>query len=144
MQNKFTNSSVFNCNVIELPKINNRAGNITPITNNIEIPFNIERIYYLYDVPSGEQRGGHAHYELQQLIIAASGSFDVVIEDGKNIKTITLNRPNYGLLITPGIWRELNNFSSGSICLVMASLKYDEADYIRDYDIFLKEKQKQK
>ena len=142
MDNKFQNGSIYNCNVFELPKITNRSGNITPLNNKAEIPFDVGRVYYLYDVPGGETRGGHAHYQLQQLIIAASGSFDVVIEDGENKKTITLNRPNYGLLITPGIWRELNNFSSGSICLVMASLKYDEADYIRDYDLFLKEKRK--
>ena len=142
MDNKFQIGSIYNCNVFELPKITNRSGNITPLNNKAEIPFDVGRVYYLYDVPGGETRGGHAHYQLQQLIIAASGSFDVVIEDGENKKTITLNRPNYGLLITPGIWRELNNFSSGSICLVMASLKYDEADYIRDYDLFLKEKRK--
>jgi hypothetical protein len=142
MDNKFQIGSIYNCNVFELPKITNRSGNITPLNNKAEIPFDVGRVYYLYDVPGGETRGGHAHYQLHQLIIAASGSFDVVIEDGENKKTITLNRPNYGLLITPGIWRELNNFSSGSICLVMASLKYDEADYIRDYDLFLKEKRK--
>jgi hypothetical protein len=94
-------------------------------------------VYYLYDVPGGESRGAHAHKELEQLIIAASGSFDVTIDDGKNKKTISLNRPNYGLHLKPGMWRELSNFSSGSICLVLASLLYDEADYIRDYDQFL-------
>ncbi|WP_316746910.1 FdtA/QdtA family cupin domain-containing protein [Pedobacter gandavensis] len=130
-------NSVYNCNVIELPKIHNRAGNITPIHNNIEIPFEIKRVYYLYDVPGGETRGGHAHYELRQLIVAASGSFDVVIEDGKNKKTVTLNRPNFGLLITPGIWRELINFSSGAVLLVLASETYSEMDYIRDYQTFL-------
>ena len=133
----FKKNSVFNCNVFELPKISNRAGNITALNNSVDIPFDVERIYYLYDVPSGEKRGGHAHLELYQYIIAASGSFDVIIDDGKNKKIITLNRPNFGLLITPGIWRELVNFSSGSICLVLASHKYSEADYIRDYAKFL-------
>ena len=134
-QNKFT---VFDCSIIQFPEIQNRAGNITPIQNNIEVPFEIKRVYYLYDVPGGESRGAHAHKELEQLIIAASGSFDVTIDDGKNKKTVSLNRPNFGLHLKPGMWRELSNFSSGSICLVLASLLYDEADYIRDYNQFLK------
>jgi len=133
--NKFT---VFDCSIIHFPKIQNRAGNITPIQNNIEAPFAIKRVYYLYDVPGGESRGAHAHKALEQLIIAASGSFDVTIDDGKNKKTISLNRPNYGLHLKPGMWRELSNFSSGSICLVLASLLYDESDYIRDYEDFKK------
>ncbi|MDB5141277.1 MAG: WxcM-like protein [Mucilaginibacter sp.] len=130
-------ASVYNCNVIELPKIHNRAGNITPIHGSIEVPFEIKRVYYLYDVPGGEIRGGHAHYQLQQLIIAASGSFDVVIDDGNIKKTITLNRPNFGLYISSGIWRDLVNFSSGAVLLVLASGNYDEKDYIRDYNKFL-------
>ncbi|MBB5647485.1 sugar 3,4-ketoisomerase [Pedobacter cryoconitis] len=129
-------ASVFNCNVLELPKILNRSGNITAINNTDEIPFSIKRVYYLYDVPGGETRGGHAHRNLYQLIVAASGSFDIVINDGKNKKTITLNRPNYGLYVTPGIWRELENFSSGAVLLVLASLPYDENDYIRSFDSF--------
>jgi hypothetical protein len=133
--NKFT---VFDCSIIHFPKIQNRAGNITPIQNNIEAPFAIKRVYYLYDVPGGESRGAHAHKALEQLIIAASGSFDVTIDDGKNKKTVSLNRPNFGLHLKPGMWRELSNFSSGSICLVLASLLYEEADYIRNYDQFLK------
>jgi hypothetical protein len=130
-------TTVTDCSVIALPKIENRAGNITPIENNIHIPFDIKRAYYLYDVPGGESRGGHAHKELRQLLIAASGSFDVVLDDSNEKKTITLNRPYKGILIVPGIWRELKNFSSGAICLVMASEKYLESDYIRDYKEFI-------
>jgi len=133
-------SSVYNCNVVGLPKQHNPAGNITFIENDVQIPFGVKRVYYLYDIPGGETRGGHAHYELRQLIVAASGSFDVLIDDGINKKTVTLNRPNYGLLIVPGIWRELTNFSSGAICLVLASQVYEEKDYIRDYQKFLKYK----
>lgn len=129
--------SIYNCNVIELKKIHNRAGNITLVSGEADVPFAIKRIYYLYDVPGGEVRGGHAHYKLQQLIVAASGSFDVVLDDGKNKKTVTLNRPNFGLLITPGIWRDLLNFSSGAVLLVLASLPYEESDYIRDYQEFM-------
>jgi dTDP-4-dehydrorhamnose 3,5-epimerase-like enzyme len=136
-QIQFKDSSILNCNVIELPKIHNRSGNITSLDNLLHIPFNVKRIYYLYDVPGGETRGGHAHLELHQLIVAASGSFDVTVDDGKMKKTITLNRPNYGLIITPGIWRDLLNFSSGSICLVLASEKYSEDDYIRNYSDFI-------
>ena len=130
-------SSIYNCCVIELSKVHNRSGNITAVEGNQDFPFNIERVYYLYDVPSGVERGGHAHIELNQLIIAASGCFDVVLDDGKNKKVIELNRPNYGLLIVPGIWRELINFSSGAICLVLASQKYNELDYIREYSDFV-------
>jgi len=133
-------TTVDDCKIIELPKIHNRAGNITPIQEFENIPFKIERVYYLYDVPGGEERGGHAHKELQQFIIAAGGSFNVTIDDGKNKKTFFLNRPYYALHIVPGIWRELNNFSSSSICLVLASHKYDEDDYIRDYYKFKKYK----
>lgn len=132
------NPSVYNCSIIELSKIHNRAGNITPVQGHKDIPFNIERLYYLYDVPGGETRGGHGHKELQQLIVAASGSFDVVLDDGKNKRTITLNRPNFGLYVTPLIWRELVNFSSGAVLLVLASMKYSEEDYIRQYPEYLK------
>ncbi len=134
------NNTVYDCSVIELPKIHNRAGNITPIQENIETPFEIKRVYYLYDIPGGEERGGHAHKELQQFIIAASGSFDVIIDDGNIKRTIHLSRPYVALHIVHGIWRELANFSSGSICLVLASYNYDENDYIRDYKDFLKYK----
>jgi dTDP-4-dehydrorhamnose 3,5-epimerase-like enzyme len=122
---------------MELSKISNPAGNITIVQNGIRQLFNTKRVYYLYDVPGGSDRGGHAHKHLYQLVISASGSFDVILDDGKNKKTVQLNRPYYGLLIVPGIWRELVNFSSGAICLVLASEKYDAADYIRDYQEFL-------
>jgi len=131
-------ASVYNCNVIELPKVHNRSGNITPINGMIDIPFSIKRVYYLYDVPGGETRGGHAHKNLHQLIVAASGSFDVVLDDGKNKKTVTLNRPNFGLYITPFIWRDLVNFSSGGVLLVLASMLYDEDDYFRNYENFIR------
>lgn len=129
-------SSVFDCSVLELPRIQNRAGNITPIQGRVNIPFGIKRIYYLYDVPGGEARGGHAHTELYQLMVAASGSFDVLLDDGRNKRVVNLNRPYFGLLIVPGLWRELMNFSSGAICLVLASSIYSEYDYIRVYDKF--------
>lgn len=135
-------SSVYNCNVIDLNKIHNRAGNITIIEGQELIPFEVQRVYYLYDVPGGESRGGHAHKELYQLIIAASGSFDVLLDDSKSKKIVKLNRPDFGLLIVPGIWRELFDFSSGAICLVLASLKYNEEDYIRQYPDFIKFKGK--
>lgn len=135
--NRFV-SNVYSCTVVELTKIHNRAGNITIIQNGVHQPFNIRRIYYLYDVPGGSERGGHAHRGLYQLIVAASGSFDVIIDDGTNKKIIQLNRPYFGLLVVPGIWREIVNFSSGAICLVLASQKYDADDYIREYNEFLK------
>jgi len=126
-------SDIHGCNVVELSKIHRPQGNITIIQNGSHQPFDIKRVYYLYDVPGGSERGGHAHRELYQLIVAASGSFDVILDDGRNKKIIQLNRPYFGLLVVPGIWREIVNFSSGAICLVLASHKYDEADYIRDY-----------
>ena len=136
----FTLSTVNECCVNELDKNHRIKGNITVVENRQVVPFDIERVYYLYDVPGGEERGGHAHKDLSQLIVAASGSFDVVLDDGTTKKTITLNRPYQGLYVVPGIWRELVNFSSGSSCLVLASHKYDEADYVRDYNEFLKYK----
>lgn len=129
--------NIYDCVILPLVKIHNRAGNITIIEGQKNIPFDLQRIYYLYDIPGGEGRGGHAHKELQQLIVAASGSFDVMLDDGTNKKIVTLNRPDFGLLVVPGIWRELLEFSSGAICLVMVSLKYDESDYIRNYTEFL-------
>ena len=131
-------SSVYECVILPLNKIHNRDGNITIVEGKKNIPFDIKRIYYLYDMPGGEVRGGHAHKELQQLIVAASGSFDVLLDDGINKKIVTLNRPDYGLMIVPGIWRELFEFSSGAICLVLASEKYDEYDYLRTCKDFKK------
>ena len=130
-------TTVYGCSVIELKKNHRGKGNLTVVQNNIEVPFEVKRCYYLYDVPGGEERGGHAHKELHQLIVAASGSFDVILNDGNIKRTISLNRPYYGLLVVPGIWRELNNFSSGSVCLVLASEVYKQEDYIRSYDEFL-------
>jgi len=135
------NSSVDDCKVLQLSKIHNRAGNITIVEGNNNVPFTIKRIYYLYDVPGGEKRGGHGHKRLYQLIVATSGSFEVLLDDGKNKKTVRLYQPNYGLLVVPGIWRELFEFSSGSVCLVLASTKYDESDYIRDYSEYKKFKE---
>jgi len=130
-------SSVYDCSIIELPVNHREKGNLTVVSNGEDVPFNVSRIYYLYDVPAGESRGGHAHKDLRQLIVAASGSFNVVLFDGKVRRTVTLNRPFYGLLVVPGIWRELDDFSSGSICLVLASHEYDAEDYIRDYQEYL-------
>lgn len=123
--------------IISIPKIEERRGNLSVIENDT-IPFDIKRVYYLYDIPTGSERGGHAHKDLRQFLVALSGSFDVVLNDGKEETIITLNKPYEGLLINSGIWRELQNFSSGSICLVVASEVYIEEDYIRDFDEFIK------
>jgi len=128
--------TVFDCNIIHLPRIHNRAGNITVAENHIHIPFDVKRIYYLYDIPGGESRAAHGHRDLEQLIIAASGSFDIRIDDGVNKKTVQLNRPYMGLHVQPGMWRNIVNFSSGAICLVLASMLYTPEDYIDDYDEF--------
>jgi dTDP-4-dehydrorhamnose 3,5-epimerase-like enzyme len=125
------------CRYIDLPKIQDTRGNLTFIEGNNHIPFNIQRVYYLYDVPGGAERGGHAHKALHQLIIAMSGSFDVVLDDGKEKKRFHLNRSYNGLYVCPMIWRELDNFSSGSVCMVLASNTYDEDDYYRDYNDYL-------
>jgi len=125
------------CRIIELPKISDPRGNLTAIENGRHVPFDIRRVYYLYDVPGGESRGGHAHKQLEQLIIAVSGSFDVVLDDGYEQKRFFLNRSYYGLYVSRMVWRELKNFSSGSVCLVLASEPYDEADYYRDHAAFL-------
>jgi hypothetical protein len=132
-----TRNTVFDCNIITLPRIHNPAGNITAVNNSKEIPFDTKRVYYLYDVPGGESRGGHAHKNLEQFIIAASGSFDLIIDDGHVKRTFHLSRPYYGLYMPSGLWREIDNFSSGSICLVLASELFDEEDYIREYSEFL-------
>jgi len=126
-----------NCKIIELPKISDPRGNLTFIEGGNHIPFSIKRVYYLYDVPGGAERGGHAHKELHQLIVAMSGSFDVVLDDGHKNKRIHLNRSYQGLYACPMIWRELDNFSSGSVCMVLASNIYDESDYYRDYNQFI-------
>ena len=122
--------------IIDIPKINNKNGNIGVIENST-IPFDVKRVYYLFDIPSGSRRGGHAHKKLKQVLIAISGSFDVILKDGKSKETITLNRPDKGLLIENNIWRELENFSSGSVCLVLASEEFSEDDYIRNYKEYL-------
>ena len=132
------NDTIYDCSIIHFPKIHYSSGNITPIQGNKEIPFEINRVFYLYDIPGGEERGAHAHKECHQLLIAASGAFDILLDDGKSKRTVTLNRPYMGLHIPPGIWAAEMGFSSGSICLVLTSHKYDADDYIRNYDEFLK------
>jgi dTDP-4-dehydrorhamnose 3,5-epimerase-like enzyme len=130
--------SLNDCKIIDLPKITDPRGNLTFIEGNRHVPFQIQRVYYLYDTPGGAERGGHAHKGLHQLIVAMSGSYDVVLDDGKQKKRFHLNRSYYGLYVCPMVWRELDNFSSGAVCLVLASNLYDESDYYRDYQEFLK------
>ena len=131
-------SSVYDCTIIELDKRHSdRKGNITVVENYDTIPFEVKRTYYLYDIPGGESRGGHAHKELSQLIVSASGSFTVALDDGNVKRVFVLNRPYQGLYVVPGIWRTLDDFSSGAVCLVLASHEYDEQDYIRDYNEFI-------
>lgn len=129
--------NIDNCKIIDLPKISDPRGNLTFIEGNQHIPFDIRRVYYLYDVPGGAERGGHAHKALSQLIIAMSGSFDVILHDGREKKRFHLNRSYQGLYVCPMMWRELDNFSSGSVCMVLASNLYDEEDYYRDYESFI-------
>lgn len=129
-------SCINQCQVIELGKNHHPNGNLTVVENGMQVPFDIKRVYYLYDVPGGEERGGHSHKRLKQFVVAISGSFDVIIDDGVQQRCVTLNRPYMGLLIVPGIWRVINNFSSGAVCLVLASELFDEADYVRNYDEF--------
>jgi hypothetical protein len=133
-------TTVNDCKIIDLRKIHDVRGNLTPIEGGVDVPFDIKRIYYLYDVPGGESRGAHAHKQLHQLIVAASGSFTVTLDDGKAKKVFALNRSYYGLLVVPGIWRDLNDFSSGAVLLCLASEHYQADDYIRDYEEFLKYK----
>lgn len=130
-------STIYDCSVIALPKIENRSGNITPIYGNLNVPFEIKRVFYSYDIPGGESRGAHAHKECYQFLIAASGSYEVLLDDGMNKRTVLLNRPFYGLHIPPGIWATEQGFSSGSICLILTSQCYNAEDYIRDYRGFL-------
>ena len=132
--------SIDNCRIIDLPTIRNRSGNITPVNNHIEIPFAIRRLFYIYDIPGGEDRGAHAHKECHQFIIAASGSFEIELNDGVSKQVIMLNRPYKGLHIPPGIWAAEKGFSSGAVCLVLASQKYDENDYIRNFQDFINHK----
>ena len=130
------------CRIITLKKHHHANGNLTAVNNGVELPFELKRTFYIYDVPGGAERGGHSHYTCQEFIIAISGSFDVTVDDGNDKYTFTLNRPNQGLLVAPGIWRTLQNFSSGSVCLALASHHFDEKDYVREYDQFLQLKGK--
>lgn len=130
-------NTVYDCSIIELSKHSHANGNITVVENNISVPFSTKRVYYLYDVPGGESRGAHAHKDLYQLIVAASGSFTVTLDDGNVKRTFILNRPYQGLMVVPGIWRNLDDFSSGAVCMVLASDVYTEDDYIREYSEFL-------
>lgn len=135
-------TTVYDCSVIELDRHHSpRKGDISVVENGITVPFETKRVYYLYDVPGGVERGGHAHKQLKQLIVAVSGSFTVTLDDGSTKRSFSLNRPYMGLYVVPGIWRTLEDFSSGSVCLVLASEKYDSADYIRSYDQFIDYKQ---
>lgn len=132
-------TSVYDCSIIELDEHHSdRKGDLSVVSNSLTVPFDVKRVYYLYDVPGGAERGSHAHKELKQLIVAASGSFTVTLDDGNAKRSFVLNRPYQGLLVVPGIWRDLDDFSSGSVCLVLASEKYDAEDYIRDYEEFLR------
>lgn len=130
-------TTVYDCPLIYLQKIGDRKGNITAVNNNKEIPFDVKRVFYLYDIPGGESRGAHAHKECHQFLIAVSGSFEVLLDDGKIKKLVQLNTPNIGLHIPPGIWASEVNFSSGSVCLVLASEEYNEKDYLRGYNNYL-------
>lgn len=131
--------NVFDCSIVELDKHHSdRKGNLSVVENGVTLPFDVKRVYYLYDIPGGESRGSHAHKELEQLIVAASGSFKVTLDDGKVKRTFFLNRPYQGLLVKPGLWRDLEDFSSGAVCMVLASEVYQAEDYIRDYDEFIK------
>lgn len=130
-------ATVFECSLMHLPQLGDRAGHITSLNNNKEIPFTTKRIFYLYDIPGGESRGAHAHKECHQFLVAASGSFEVLLDDGQSKRQVMLNSPKMGLHIPPGIWASEINFSSGSICLVLASHEFNESDYIRDYINYL-------
>jgi hypothetical protein len=133
-------TTVFDCNLLYLPQVGDRNGHITAINNGLEIPFDVKRVFYLYDIPSGESRGAHAHVECHQFLVAASGSFEILLDDGRTKRQVMVNRPNLGVHIPPGIWASEINFSAGAICLVLASHFYSESDYIRDYNTFLEYK----
>lgn len=138
-------TTVYDCSVIELSKHHSdRKGNLSVVENYISVPFDVKRTYYLYDVPGGESRGGHAHKGLHQLIVAVSGSFSVTLDDGSIKRTYILNRPYQGLLVVPGIWRTLDDFSSGAVCMVLASEEYSEDDYIRSYEEYIEYKNNNK
>ncbi|MBO7484729.1 MAG: WxcM-like domain-containing protein [Spirochaetaceae bacterium] len=130
-------TTVYNCSLFELPRHHHTEGNLTVVQNDLHIPFSVKRVFYLYDIPGGESRGAHAHKTCHQFLIAASGAFEVFLDDGNAKRTVQLNRPFYGLHVPPGIWAAEQGFSSGAVCLVLASEKFDESDYIRDYDNFL-------
>lgn len=132
-----TKTTVFDCSLIELPKLTVERGSITAVNNGIEVPFAVKRVYYLYDVPSGSERGAHAHRRLHQLIVAATGSFTITVNDGQTKRSFNLSQPNIGLYLPPGLWRELNDFSGGGISMVLASMNYEAEDYIRSFDDFL-------
>ncbi|NTV08983.1 MAG: WxcM-like domain-containing protein [Chlorobium limicola] len=133
---KKTSNSVYDCSIIEFSTIENREGSISIIENDISIPFAVKRSFYIYDIPAGKDRGAHAHKRCHQLLVAACGSFEVEMDDGKSKRTVVLNRPYFGLHIPPGIWAAEKGFSGGSICMVLTSEKYDEHDYLRDYEQF--------
>ena len=137
MQAQMKSSTVFDCNLLNLPELATESGSITSLNNNKDLPFDIKRVYYLYDVPNSSDRGAHGHKNLMQIVVAASGSFTINLFDGKDTKSFVLNQPNQGLLIVPGIWRELNSFSGGAICLVLASEEYNEQDYVRAMEEFI-------
>ena len=130
-------STVFECKLLTLSKNHEVKGNLTAVSNNSEVPFDVKRLYYLYDIPGGSIRGGHGHKELRQFVVALSGSFEITLDDGLNKKFFRLSRPNEGLFVPSGLWRELTNFSSGSVCLVLASEFYSENDYFRNYEEFV-------
>lgn len=134
-------TTVDDCKIIDLRKIHDPRGNLTPIESGVDVPFEIKRVFYQYDVPGGESRGAHAHKQEIEFLIAVGGAFDVAIDDGERQRLITLNRPYYGLLIPPGIWAAEQDFASGSVCLVLSNREYDAKDYIRDYDEFIKYKE---
>lgn len=131
-------ASIDECQILEFPRIHDPRGTLTPIENNRQVPFEIKRVYYLYDVPGGASRAGHSHKQLQQVLVAISGSFDVHVDDGHGRRVIHLNRPHQGLYVPRMIWREIDNFSSNAVCVALASMLYDEADYYRDYHDFLR------